>query len=125
MYFCYILFSAPINRYYIGETEHLESRLEMHNSGFFKGSFTKRARDWELYLHIGFDTRKEARRMERFIKRQRSRKFIESLKLDHVKLRAVILDQKEVAIPKLRDESSTTHEISEQVVPAFASGFGW
>ena len=40
-HFVYILFSETANKYYIGETNNLERRLEEHLSHFFENSFTK------------------------------------------------------------------------------------
>ena len=42
MYHVYILYSKLLNRYYIGSTENIESRLRKHNTNH-KG-FTGRAR---------------------------------------------------------------------------------
>jgi predicted GIY-YIG superfamily endonuclease len=33
MYYVYILYSATADRYYTGQTENLELRLQSHNSG--------------------------------------------------------------------------------------------
>lgn len=33
MYFVYILFSSKTEKYYIGSTDNLESRLKHHNAG--------------------------------------------------------------------------------------------
>ncbi|WP_240507877.1 GIY-YIG nuclease family protein, partial [Algoriphagus faecimaris] len=33
MYFVYILFSPKTNKYYVGSTDNLESRLKHHNAG--------------------------------------------------------------------------------------------
>jgi putative endonuclease len=33
MYTVYILFSSSINKYYIGQTQNLENRIQEHNSG--------------------------------------------------------------------------------------------
>ena len=34
-FFCYILYSKSINRYYIGYTSDIEQRLKLHNDGHF------------------------------------------------------------------------------------------
>ena len=79
MHYCYILHSAKIDRYYIGESEDPSQRIHEHNNGFYKGSFTSRASDWCLQMSFQCINRKEARKVETFIKKQKSRKFIEKL----------------------------------------------
>ena len=85
-FFTYIIFSPTRNKYYVGETENPEQRLIQHNSAFFPGKFTAQATDWELFLCIEFNDRIKARKFESFIKKMKSRKFIESLKADKNKL---------------------------------------
>jgi predicted GIY-YIG superfamily endonuclease len=34
-FYCYIIFSKSINRYYVGYTSNLDERLQMHRSGYF------------------------------------------------------------------------------------------
>jgi len=79
MHYCYILYSTKINKYYIGESEDPHRRVEEHNNGLFKGSFTNRVSDWRLLISIECKDRNEARKVESFIKNQKSRKFIEKL----------------------------------------------
>ena len=79
-YFCYILYSPSINKYYIGETEDLESRLELHNNGYFDKSYTTKAKDWKLFYSIYCESRSQARKIEKHIKNMKSRKYIENLK---------------------------------------------
>ena len=82
MHYLYILFSPKANNYYVGETNDMIRRMDQHISGFFKGSFTAKAKDWELKLCIEFDDICKARKAEVFLKRMKSRKFIEKLILD-------------------------------------------
>ena len=79
-HFVYILFSETDNKYYIGETNNLERRLEEHLSHFFENSFTKIAEDWELFLKIECKDIFEARKIERHIKKMKSKKYLENLK---------------------------------------------
>ncbi|ACU07032.1 hypothetical protein FIC_00574 [Flavobacteriaceae bacterium 3519-10] len=45
MYFCYILYSKSLDRYYVGHTgENLDERLRKHLSHHH--GFTSRAKDW-------------------------------------------------------------------------------
>ncbi|MFT6213791.1 MAG: putative endonuclease [Roseivirga sp.] len=82
MHVVYILYSEAVDRYYVGETAHLEGRLAQHNSGFYKSASTKVASDWLVYFSIECKDRQQALKLEGFIKRQKSRKFIEKLKAD-------------------------------------------
>ncbi|MFY0593865.1 GIY-YIG nuclease family protein [Roseivirga sp.] len=79
MHFVYIIYSINIDRFYIGETEDLDTRLDQHNSSFFKGSFTSQASDWSFYLTLQCMDRSHARRVEAFIKKQKSTAFIKRL----------------------------------------------
>ena len=79
-YACYILYSPLLDKYYIGETENLEERIRLHNTGFFKNAYTSKVSDWELYLMISCRDRIQARKIEKYIKNMKSRKYIENLK---------------------------------------------
>ena len=76
-FYVYILFSAELNRYYIGSTNEIEGRLERHLQS--KKGFTAKAKDWELKYSEVFDTRSEAVRRELQIKKWKSRVMIEKL----------------------------------------------
>ena len=73
----YILFSIKINKYYVGACTNLERRLYEHNIGHSK--FTKTGIPWELKFSIQFDSLNEAKKYESYIKKQKSRIFIEKL----------------------------------------------
>ena len=90
MHTLYIIYSAKINRYYVGESEDFQVRLVQHNSGFFKNASTSLTDDWEEFLSVLCDDRGHARRLETFIKKQKSRVFIESLKSDPEKLASIV-----------------------------------
>ena len=80
-FYCYILFSKSINRYYIGYTSDIEDRLKLHNTGHFGGkSFTYKASDWVIFLLIECKSIEQAVFIESRIKRMKSRKYIENLK---------------------------------------------
>lgn len=74
--FVYILHSATINKYYIGETEDIDIRLEQHTIKTFKGAFTKQSSDWELVWQLACINRSHARQIESFIKKMKSSQFI-------------------------------------------------
>ena len=76
----YIIYSASVDRFYIGQSEDVKSRLDQHNQHLIKGSYTSIASDWSLYLLIDCKSRKQAVNIERHIKEKKSRKYIEFLK---------------------------------------------
>ncbi|WP_299288653.1 GIY-YIG nuclease family protein, partial [uncultured Mucilaginibacter sp.] len=77
MFYCYILFSPSLNKYYIGSTGDVEGRVRRHNANH-KG-FTGHACDWVLAYQEEFNTKSEALKRERQIKSWKSRKMIEKL----------------------------------------------
>ena len=93
MHFVYILFSEKINRFYIGETPDVQVRLNQHNFHYFTSNFTKSANDWILKLAIECVDKKKALFLEKFIKRMKSRKFIEKA-INNPSILQNILDKK-------------------------------
>jgi putative endonuclease len=80
-FYCYIIYSESINRYYVGYTTNIEERISLHNTGHFGGkSYTHITTDWELFLLIPCETVSQAIYIESKIKRMKSRKYIENLK---------------------------------------------
>ena len=80
-FFCYILYSKSINRYYIGYTSDINERLKLHNSGYFGGrSYTHKASDWAIFCLIPCETVEQAVFLASKIKKMKSRKYVENLK---------------------------------------------
>ena len=80
-FFCYVLYSQSLNRYYIGYTSDIEERIKLHNTGYFRGkSYTHITSDWDKYLLIPCETVTQAVFVESRIKKMKSRKYIENLK---------------------------------------------
>ena len=75
--FVYILFSKTLNKYYVGSTPDLHKRLEEHNRG--KEKFTKTGIPWLLVYSEIFEELKQARQREAYIKKMKSKVFIERL----------------------------------------------
>ncbi len=75
MFFVYILEAFESKRYYIGQTENLEERVKRHNQG--KNLSTKAYIPWRLKWWREFETRSEAIRVERELKRIKKREGIE------------------------------------------------
>ncbi|WP_229731829.1 hypothetical protein [Psychroflexus planctonicus] len=61
----------------MGESENHNLRLKLHNQHFFKKGFTKAAKGWSLKLKFPCESKQKAKKLERFIKKMKSRKFIE------------------------------------------------
>ena len=58
MFSVYIIYSAKIDKYYIGYTENMAKRLADHNSGI--SDFTSKASDWVVKRTEAFSSRQEA-----------------------------------------------------------------
>jgi len=82
MHFLYVLYSKAANRYYVGETSDVDTRLKQHNQHHFKKGFTKAAEDWKVVLSKKCSSKEEAVYLEKFIKRMKSRKFIQKVVLN-------------------------------------------
>ena len=80
MFHIYILYSPHYNKYYIGYTSNYHRRLEQHNNQDIFNTYTSKFRPWLLAAVFSCGTEeKEAIKLERFIKKQKSRKLIEQL----------------------------------------------
>ena len=77
MHFVYIIQSIKNKRYYIGSTNNLERRLKEHNCG--KSKYTKLTAPFKLVYKEEYNTLKEARIREAYLKRLKSRKYLEWL----------------------------------------------
>ena len=78
-FYIYILWSEVSDIYYVGYTSDYEKRLLEHNTSVNR-TFTSKHRPWLLRAVFSCgNNESEAIRMERFIKRQKSRKLIEKL----------------------------------------------
>jgi len=62
MFYCYILYSEKIDKYYIGSTGNLEGRLQRHNTS--NHGFTSTGKPWGLKYSEGFKTKAEALQRE-------------------------------------------------------------
>ena len=75
MYFVYLIESLKDGKYYIGQTNNLEERLNYHNTGRCK--YTKNRGPWILKGYKSFPSRAEAMREEKRIKKLKNRTAIE------------------------------------------------
>ena len=79
MHYLYIIYSENLCKYYVGETPNVETRLIQHNEHYFKTNFTKSANDWKVLLKYECENKKEALFLEKFIKKMKSKIFIEKI----------------------------------------------
>ena len=79
-FYLYILHSPSSNKFYIGQTNDLVRRLEEHNF-LSENSFTARHRPWKLMTSIPFNTRSQAIRAEKYLKKK-PRDFIRKVIID-------------------------------------------
>jgi putative endonuclease len=77
MYYCYILFSHRLDKYYIGSTGDLSGRLRRHNSAH-KG-FTGSGKPWKLVYSESFSEKSLALKREMELKSWKNRKKLEEL----------------------------------------------
>ncbi|WP_445957348.1 GIY-YIG nuclease family protein [Yeosuana sp.] len=76
-YHVYILYSASLNKYYVGSSEDVQIRLKKHLLNH-KG-FTGKAKDWVLKYAETYNSKSESIKRELQIKKWKSRKMIERL----------------------------------------------
>ena len=74
-HYLYILHSEKFDKYYVGETNNIAQRIITHNTTDRK-TYTSKYRPWEVVALFEVKDRATARKCERFIKKQKSRKFI-------------------------------------------------
>ncbi len=71
MYYVYLLKSLKDGRYYIGQPQDLQVRLEYHNSG--RSTYTRDRGPWEWLAFKEFETRGEAIKEELRLKKLKNR----------------------------------------------------
>jgi len=77
MFAVYILYSEKLDKYYVGYTSSIATRLLKHNYGSTPS--TKPGIPWELVYKEFYSTKTEAIKREKAIKRKKSRKYLEYL----------------------------------------------
>ena len=81
MPFVYILYSPSSNTFYTGATTNdVRSRLEMHLKQYYGDSYTSTIKDWEIFLQIDCASMSQALKIEKHIKKMKSKKYITDLK---------------------------------------------
>ncbi len=77
MYYCYILYSEKLDKYYVGSTGDLGQRLSRHNSS--NHGFTSSGKPWILKYSEAFEKKTEAMKRELQLKSWKNRKALETL----------------------------------------------
>jgi len=81
MGFCvYILYSAKLDKFYVGMTKDLVERLKRHNNPTDPERFTARGIPWALFLTLPCESEEHSLRLERLLKAKKSKVFIQNLK---------------------------------------------
>ena len=91
LYFVYILYSDSADTFYVGQTDDPDRRLIEHNDPD-RGRFTSPYLPWKIVALFSFETRSEAIQIERYIKRQKRRSFLEWL-IDHEDAQAFLISK--------------------------------
>lgn len=78
MYYVYIIYNPDHDKFYIGQTNNLQARIQEHNLGLSKYT-SKYSGRWLLKYEELFGTRKEAMAREKFLKRQKNKEFYRKL----------------------------------------------
>lgn len=81
VFFVYIIYSEKRDKYYIGYTADLVTRVDKHNLG--ATTSTRSGIPWILVYSEEFENKTDAIKREIAIKKKKSRKYIESLIANH------------------------------------------
>lgn len=80
MYTVYVIYNRIADKYYVGSTNDLERRIWEHNNHSAKKRFTRKYEGlWELRYTEIFDDKSAALKREKYIKSQKSKKYIVDL----------------------------------------------
>jgi putative endonuclease len=78
MFYVYILYSTRFDKFYIGQTNDLDNRLERHNAGTV--SSTKPFLPWKMIFYISKETRSEALILEKKLKNLTKARILDFIK---------------------------------------------
>ena len=74
MFTVYIIYSSVLDKFYTGQTQDIERRLEEHNRG--KTSFSAKGMPWTLVFSKECPSRSQALKLEKFIKKRGAARFL-------------------------------------------------
>ena len=89
VHYLYILYSSKLDRYYKGQTGHVEKRVVKHNRGHSLA--TRAGVPWELVKMIEFENKRDAIRAENWLKKMKSRSVIEQVIEGEIDLKKIIV----------------------------------
>ena len=89
-YFVYILYSAKLDRYYIGRSTDPEKRLEFHNNPIEARKFTARGIPWKMMFSYQCESFEESVKLERYLKKLKSRQALQMLIENPSKIHEII-----------------------------------
>ena len=78
MYTVYVIYNETANKFYIGQSNDIEKRIELHNSHLFKGYTASFVGKWKLLYREEYITRSEALVREKQLKSFRGREFVKN-----------------------------------------------
>ena len=76
-YYLYILYSETTDHYYVDSSSDIIKRVLQHNAG--ATTSTKPGRPWKIVYSEIFSTKTEAIKRENYLKRMKSRVYLESI----------------------------------------------
>ena len=76
-YTVYIIHSKNLDKYYTGQTKDFKRRFERHNNS--EMNYTKKGVPWELVKTFEVETRSEAIKLERKIKKRGAKRYLDNL----------------------------------------------
>ncbi|GAA0872990.1 hypothetical protein GCM10009117_21370 [Gangjinia marincola] len=80
MFFVYILYSLSTSKFYTGQTEDLKKRLQRHNKGLVNS--TKNGAPWNIIWKGVKESRIEAVKLERSVKKRGAKRFLHDLGIE-------------------------------------------
>lgn len=78
MYFVYAIYNKEFDKIYIGQTQNINERLNLHNNHTFKGYTSRFQGEWKLIYKESVATRSEALKREKQLKSFRGREFVKT-----------------------------------------------
>ena len=79
MFYIYIIYSVSSDKYYVGHSDKPSRRLIEHNTKPFN-TYTSKRRPWVLKISFPVsESRGQAMKVERYIKKRKSRTFLEQI----------------------------------------------
>ena len=75
MHFVYIIYSEKLNRFYVGSTSDLGSRVSDHNKG--KSVYTAKGRPWILIKFYDGLSHSDALKLEKKIKGRGAKRYLQ------------------------------------------------